>query len=209
MTNESTQLTDEVLVELENVVLRQAGYLVQLESADGINYLLAEDKDNVITASAVLTTESIQLVESVLTRVLIEQMSDHSLEAKKWDGYVVILSSSRPNDEETRSLFNMTYNLNQVRRVIKMGVDPTAASVSRGLRAILPLDVGRDEVILSSPLVALRARLLADGMSPDQLNGVNFDVDDDSNDDDREPTDDESELDEPFAYDGDGTDDNS
>jgi hypothetical protein len=169
MSTSDNQSIDMDLIDLEEVVLRQAGYVVEAGITNGMAYLLAEDKDNVIAASAVLTADDVQLVEPALTRVLVDRLSDRTVEAKKWDGYVVILSSSHPDDDATRALFNITYNLNQVRRVIRVGIEPTTASVSRGLRAVLPLSQTHVEEILTDPMEALRSRLVADGLNPDQV----------------------------------------
>ncbi len=190
---------DTELVELAEVVLRQAGYAVERGTAEGAAYLLAEDPDNVITASAVLSADDAQTIEPLLTRVLVDRLSDRSLESKKWDGYVIILSSTRPDDDATEALFGITYNVNQVRRLIRVGIEPTTASVARGLRAILPLSHTRVDLILTDPLVALQTRLIADGLDSEQVEqaliafgghggrpGSVFDEDDVSDADDQE-----------------------
>ena len=163
------RLIDTELIELAEVVLRQAGYAVERDDVDGASYLLAEDLDNVITATAVLTADDVETIEPRLTRVLVDKLSDRSLEAKKWDGYVVILSSARPDDDATDALFGLTYNLNQVRRLVRVGIEPTTASVARGLRAVLPLSQTHVDAILTDPMAALQARLIADGLDPEQV----------------------------------------
>lgn len=160
---------DSELVELAEVVLRQAGYAVERGAVEGMPYLLAEDQDNVITATAVLSADDVQRIEPALTRALVERLSDSSLESKKWDGYVVILSSTRPDDDATGALFNLTYNLNQVRRLVRVGIEPTTASVARGLRAVLPLSQTRVDAISIDPLAALQDRLIADGLDAQQV----------------------------------------
>jgi hypothetical protein len=163
------ELIDGELIELAEVVLRQADYAVERGTDDSVAYLLAEDQDNVITVTAVLTADDAQTVEPVLTRVLVDRLSDRSVESKKWDGYVIILTSTRPDDDTTEALFSLTYNLNQVRRLIRVGIEPTTAAVARGLRAVLPLSQTPVDAISTEPLAALQARLIADGLDASQV----------------------------------------
>lgn len=166
MTSQSlpSAATDTELLDLAEDVLRTSGYLVAPTALDGIPSLLAEDQDNVVVVTAVLSADDVLTVEPFLTRALTGRIATSSAESKKWDGYVIILASTRPDDELTEALFSLTYNLHQVRRLVRVGVEATTAAVARSLRAVLPLSEPMGEGGLIDPLTALEQRLVADGL---------------------------------------------
>jgi hypothetical protein len=161
--------TDNELLELAEDVLRKSGYLVAPTALDGIASLLAEDQDNVVVVTAVLSADDALTVEPFLTRALTGRIATASAESKKWDGYVIILASTRPDDDLTEALFSLTYNLHQVRRLIRVGVEATTAAVARSLRAVLPLSEPMGEGGVIDPLTALEQRLVADGLPPSDV----------------------------------------
>jgi hypothetical protein len=155
---------DTELLELAEIVLRQSGYTVERLPIDGVSCLLGEDQDNVIVLAAVVEIEDIFNVEPLLSRLLSSRLTGAAAEAKKWDGYAIVITSARPEDSMTAELNALTQNLNQVRRLIRIGVDTTRADVERSVRAVLPLSPVTDGAGLLDPLAALEQRLVADGL---------------------------------------------
>ena len=163
-------IVDTELLDLARVVLEQGGYVVMQNSIDGTQYLIAEDPDNVIVLGAVIDVGDALVIEPALSRTIVDRLAESSPETKKWDGYVVVLSSTRSDSETTEALFSLTYNLSQVRRIVRVGVEATKAAVSRSLSPVLPLHQSQNDVVLGDPLESLEQRLIADGLAADQVN---------------------------------------
>lgn len=163
---------DTELLELAEVVLHQSGYTVAPLSTDGVSYLLAEDQDNVIVLTTVVSVDDVFAVEPALSRALSGRLASAPAESKKWDGYVIVITSTRPDDSMTEALFSLTYDLNQARRLVRVGVEATTAAVARSLRAVLPLSEPTSEAGLLDPLTALERRLVADGLSTEEVAGA-------------------------------------
>jgi hypothetical protein len=162
-------LADAELLDLAQVVLHEAGYVVRQELISGTPYLLAEDPDNVVVLGAVIDVADILVIEPALSETLVNRLAEGTPESKKWDGYVIILTSTRSDEDTTEALFSLTYNLSQVRRIVRIGVEATKAAIARGLRPVLPLRESTGNSALADPLVALEERLIADGLAPTQV----------------------------------------
>jgi len=160
---------DTELLELVELVLRDSGYVVAPMSTEGAPYLLAEDQDSVVVAAAVVGVEDVFAAEPILSRALVGRLAESHSGAKKWDGYVIVVTSSRPDDTTTEALFSLTYNLHEVRRLVRVGVEATTAAVARSLRPVLPLSEAIAEATTIDPLTALERRLVADGLDFDQV----------------------------------------
>jgi len=150
---------DEELLLLVERVLVGAGYAVRVASAADVPYVLAEDRDNILAVTALLEAGMISSVEPAIASALLEHIKSADAGAKRWDAYVVLLTSARTEDEATRDLFDLAYNLIQVRRIVRIDVKPTIADVSRALRGVLPLASSAAEGVLDDPLASLAARL--------------------------------------------------
>jgi hypothetical protein len=114
--------TDIELLKLARQVLADSGYRVQDSMCDDIYYVIAEDTDNVVAVTAMLEGGDLIAVEPVLGRALIERLSDTRVGAKRWDGYVILLTSATPTSETSQGLFDLAYNLINVRRLIRVRV---------------------------------------------------------------------------------------
>lgn len=163
-------IADAELLDLAQVVLSEAGYVVRHELMSGTPYLIAEDFDNVVVLGAVIDVADVLEIEPALSETLVKRLAGGTPESKKWDGYVVVLTSTRSDEDATEALFSLTYNLSQVRRILRIGVEATKAAVARGLRPVLPLRESGSESVLTDPLAALAERLIADGLAPAQVN---------------------------------------
>ena len=158
--------SDPGLLELARVVLEQEGYKVTTVPSTGDKVFLAEDENNVVAVAAVISPPQIIDVEPVVSRVLTERLVEAHVPEKRWDGYVVLLCAQPADSELTEALAGLTNNLRQLRRVVRVGVDPTRAGVARALRPLLPLPTPVASGTLTDPLELLRGRLIRDGLDP-------------------------------------------
>lgn len=154
---------DDDLLSLAGEVLTRAGYTT-VPSESGIFAILAENPDNVVSVTATITVEDTVRAEPILSKLLTARMGGKSLEGKHWDGYVVILTSQAAPGAAAEQLFGIAYNLRHVRRLVKVGVDPTLAGVQRAIRPVLPLPKPPAADELTDPLTLLRDRLLQRGL---------------------------------------------
>lgn len=194
---------DAGLLDLARVVLEEARYRVTAAPSTELPVLLAEDENNVVAVTAVLSPQQIVNLEPVVSRVLTERLVEAQVPEKRWDGYVVLLCAQRADVEQTRVLAELANNLRQLRRVIRVGVQPTRAAVARALRPLLPLPTPELGARLADPLDALTERLVRDGLPASAVTEVidAFKIDsgapllDDESDDAPYSPDEESELD--------------
>jgi hypothetical protein len=155
---------DAGLLDLARVVLEEAYYRVTAALDSEPPVLLAEDENNVVAVTAVLSPGQIVGVEPSVSRVLTERLVEARVPEKRWDGYVVLLCAQRADTEQSRVLAELANNLRQLRRVIRVGVQPTHAAVARALRPLLPLTKPVRGATLGDPLDALIERLIRDGL---------------------------------------------
>src|SRR5687767_13156711 len=121
----TTDVVDVELLDLAAGVLVDAGYSVTRTTEHGIDLLLAEDADNVVAITAVTSTDAIFDAEPAVTRALASRFAGPGEAPKRWDAYAVLLTSSTPDDAKAEALFSLSYNLKQVRRIVRVGVDAT------------------------------------------------------------------------------------
>lgn len=154
---------DDDLLRLAGEVLTRAGYTT-VPPGSGTPAILAENSDNVVAVTATITVEDTVRAEPLLSKLLTAQMGSKSLDGKRWDGYVVLLTSQAAPWAVAEPLFGIAYNLRHVRRLVKVEVDPTLAGVQRAIRPVLPLPQPPSADELTDPLTLLRDRLLQRGL---------------------------------------------
>lgn len=161
---------DDQLFEILGMTLADAGYAIEPTSADGIPAILAENPDNVVLATATLTVRDLVVAEAALSQALVGRVSDASAGSKRWDGYVAVLTRQTAEVDARDTLFALTYNLRHLRRLVKVGVDPTIAAVRRAMRPLMPLGADTSVPSLSiSPIDSLIDRLLRDGIEEEVI----------------------------------------
>jgi hypothetical protein len=158
--------TDAELLDLLVITLERGGYQVQPTTAGDLPVLMAENADNVVAAAATVTVTDLVRAEPLLSRLLVARLGGANPDAKRWDGYVLLVTAQQADMTTSEALFGVTYNLRQVRRLPKTGVEPTLAGVARALRGLLPLTPPADVETVLDPLSALRERLMTDGVDP-------------------------------------------
>lgn len=158
--------TDAELLDLLLITLERGGYQVQPTTVGELPVVMAENVDNVVAAAATVTVKDLVRAEPLLSRLLVKRLGGANPDAKRWDGYVLLVTAQPADMAASEALFGVTYNLRQVRRLAKVGVEPTLAGVARALRGVLPLIPPTDLETVLDPLLALRERLLTDGVDP-------------------------------------------
>jgi hypothetical protein len=157
---------DSETLELLSLVLSRANYETQGAAAGDVQVVLGENLDNVVVATAAMTVTDLVRAEPLLSSFLVDRLGNANAEGKRWDGYVVLLTAQEAGMDNSQPLFGVTYNLRHVRRLVKVGVEPTMAGVARALGTLLPLTLSAVADTTSDPLSALEQRLLADGVDP-------------------------------------------
>lgn len=163
----TTSASDDGLLDLAVLVMQQNGYEVVRAAAGDLPIALAEDEDNVVALASLVSSGDLVMVEPNVSRLLTERLVAATSARKKWDAYVVLLTAQRASDEQSEPIAALTNNLRQVRRIIRVGVDPTLAAVARALRPLLPLPSPEFDSRLEDPLTTLRDLLIRDGLPAD------------------------------------------
>jgi hypothetical protein len=166
---ESKVTVDSEILELLLVVLNDVGYETETVAADNVPLVLAENLDNVVAATAMTTVADLIRVEPMLSRLLVDRLGGARADGKRWDGYVILLTTQPANLEKSETLFGVTYNLRHVRRIVRIGIEPTVAGIARALRPVLPLVHSASADSAFDPLVTLAQRLMTDGVDPESV----------------------------------------
>lgn len=98
---------------------------------------------------------------------LIETMSSHLLktEAKLWDGYLVLITPGVPTKKDERSVENIRYDTNRLRKLVITGDDLESVSdVKRALLPLLPLDLEEAKRTVTSSLERLPEMISGPGL---------------------------------------------
>ena len=163
----------EALLEAAEHVLERVGFAVRIELLEGSNrsWLLAENDLFALGAIAGDTLDELQLVESTATQALLGRLGGLDGGAKRWDGYLVLLTPQRWSRVDMRDRVEFVYNTRGIRRLIGAELIPDEDgdiedAVTRVLRPFLPL---RDplEARLDDLDEALIAALIVNGVDPD------------------------------------------
>jgi hypothetical protein len=164
MSNTDPDIIDVELLEIAEDVLSDAGYRVDRVRHEPLDYLICEDTDGVVAVTAVVSADAVELAESLISERLAVHFAAAEANPKRWDGYAVVLTSGQANDSQSRALFSLSYNLAQMRRIVKVGVDATNAGVQRALRPVLPLASVSEQIAPGDALHILEQRLISDGV---------------------------------------------
>jgi hypothetical protein len=163
----TSPVSDEGLLDLAILVMQQNGYEAVRDTVGDLPIALAEDEDNIVVLASLVSSGDVVLAEPDVSRLLTERLVAATSARKKWDAYVVLLTAQRASDEQSETLAALTNNLRQVRRIVRVGVDPTRAAVARALLPLLPLPTPDFDSRLEDPLAALKALLIRDGLPAD------------------------------------------
>jgi hypothetical protein len=162
----------DALLDAAGRVLERAGFVVRIETLEGSDHswLLAENELFAVGAIAGDTLEELQRVEATAAQMLLSRLGGLNGGAKRWDGYLVLLTPQRWTAVGSRDRVELLYNTRGIRRLI--GADLTSDeesdiddAVARVLRPFLPL---RDPLGagLEDLDEALIAALVLNGVDP-------------------------------------------
>lgn len=133
------------LLEAAQSVLGEAGFSARVEPLEqsGASWLLAEDELFAVGVIAGDTLDELKSVESVAAKALLGRFSGSGEGPKKWDLYLVLLTTQPWNAIDSRERVGLLYNMKGLRRLIGAqipnGGEELRNSVSRVLRPFLPL----------------------------------------------------------------------
>src|SRR5579862_6538632 len=144
---------DSELLELAEMALRGAGYSTRLETGV-VEMLLAENRFAVVIVSAGSSVSDLFKLEPILTEHLVAESSTGVMGSKRWDLYVVLLTTqSIENDSrDWEPIFSMAYDTRYARRYLRTGLAPTLSSVQAALRPLLPMEAYSHASVTEDPL---------------------------------------------------------
>ncbi|WP_162602361.1 hypothetical protein [Nocardioides daejeonensis] len=172
MSEQQAPTADLGLLELAELVLTESGYSVFYDTVDGEAVLLAENQDNIAAVAAPVAIDGLIDVHPSVSRLLSTRVAEAGPASKRWDTFAVLLCAQGAAREQTEALANITNNLRQVRRLVRVEVEPTKAALSRALRPLLPLPEPPHYGALREPLKELENLLRADGIEQDLITSV-------------------------------------
>lgn len=161
--------SDDELLELAQVVLESAGYATERSYVEGRDLLLGENADNVLALASLVTVPQLLQWEPLVSRALSERLAEADAGSKRWDAYIVLICAQQSSEELTDDLTEVTHNLRNLRRIVKVGVEPTNAGIARALRPLLPLPPPSSQSTLIDPLERMRDLLERDGLDPQRV----------------------------------------
>lgn len=106
-----------------------------------VEALVAEDPYFVLLVLAGAGLEELQVLESTASAHLAQRLAERPLGDKAWDGYVVLMAEQRLQDvDDTTGVYDLLYDVSNVRRIVAMGTKPHPESVRQALRPFLHLE---------------------------------------------------------------------
>jgi hypothetical protein len=128
------------LLDAAAAVLEGSGFRVlRAVLPPGRPWLLAE---NDFFAIGILTGSSLHeltVTESLATEAVLKRLGGVEGGAKRWDAYLVLLTSESSREANDRERVGLVYNTRGLRRIVGQGLSPSEESVARVLTLFLPL----------------------------------------------------------------------
>jgi hypothetical protein len=134
------------LLEVTARILERSGFTVEhVALSDAIEpELLAENEFFAIGVLTRSTLHDLAVAESLAAEALLARLGGVEGGAKRWDAYLVLLTSEPSRHADDRERVDLVYNTRGLRRIIGQGLVPTDESVSRVLTPFLPLSGALD-----------------------------------------------------------------
>lgn len=155
------------LTEIATSVLRDSGFVSTVVDGQP-SVLLAEGPYAIVIVGTTTRLSAVSTLNQYAEQALVKALaSAKNLGQKKWDTYIVVLTSQAQgeNADDVDAVYALNYDTRHARRIVRTGVNPTLADVRRALNPLLPLDEMRDESVLDDALSLLQIRLLHHGVS--------------------------------------------
>jgi hypothetical protein len=179
----SDQTSDPGLLAVARRVLAQHGFRVSerpLEGSgepslggtgDGSTWLLAESDYFLLGVASGETLEDLLVLEGFLVAALGVLVDQSDLGSKRWDSYVVLLSSADTEQRGTPDVVRLQYNTRSLRRLVSLGLPAREDAVTEALATFLPLPEPPPGG-LPSAFEKLVAQLVINGVPQDQASGA-------------------------------------
>ncbi len=138
----STVTSDPGLLAVARRVLTQHDFRVSemtLADADAATWLLAESEYFLLALAAGASFDDLLVLEGFLAAALATVFEDRRLGPKRWDSYVVLLSSSGADQRGAPDVVRLQYNTRSLRRLVSLGVPSREETVAEALATFLPL----------------------------------------------------------------------
>ncbi|MBB1496461.1 hypothetical protein J4N02_00230 [Propioniciclava sp. MC1595] len=169
---EGDDLGDLGLLDLSLLALAAAGFTAKIDDVSSVPVVHAESELMVVLVGSATTVDGLLALEPILSSAMIGLLGDHKIPDRRRDGYVLLLTSQRAEARQGESLFGVTYNLRHVRRIVRVGIDATAAGVARALRPVLPLAAVTAGTETLDPIDEMSSRLIQDGLDAEAVQAV-------------------------------------
>jgi len=121
-----------------------------LTGLEDVPWLLAENEYFILAVVAGLSLDDLLGVEGFVSADIEGRVGGApELGAKRWDTYVVLLTSAEA-ERGRPEVLSLEYNTRSVRRLVLLGAAPYEEAVTTALRAFLPLPPPRPEKLASA-----------------------------------------------------------
>ena len=166
----STVNSDPGLLAVARRVLTQHDFRVNeraLDGADAATWLLAESEYFLLALAAGESFDDLLVLEGFLAAALATAFEDGNLGPKRWDSYVVLLSSAGTDQRGAPDVVRLQYNTRSLRRLVSLGIPAREDTVAEALATFLPLPEPLPGG-LRSAFDELVAQLVINGIPEDQ-----------------------------------------
>jgi hypothetical protein len=170
----TTVAPDPHLLSVARRVLSQHQFRVQesqLNDLEGASWLLAESEYFVLGVAAGQTFDDLLLMEGYVTATVGELLTRRSVGAKRWDSYVVLLSSSGRDERGRPDVVRVQHNTRSMRRIVCLGTAAQDDAMADALATFLPLP-DPPAGGLPSAFDELVRQLVINGIAEDEAAGV-------------------------------------
>jgi len=110
----------------------------QVEGLEDATWLLAESDYFVLGVAAGVEFDDLLLLEGYVVESLGRLLQDH-LGPKRWDSYVVLLSTSGAEERGRPDVVRLQHNTRSIRRLVALGTAAHEDAVASALATFLPL----------------------------------------------------------------------
>lgn len=161
---------DTRLLLLARRILERHGFRVQERQVEGLQdatWLLAESDFFVLGIAAGLELDDLLLLEGYVVEALGRLLQDNGLGAKRWDSYVVLLSTTGAEERGRPDVVRIQHNTRSIRRIVALGTAAHEEAVASALATFLPLQEPPMQG-LRPPFDELVEQLVLNGVDHDQ-----------------------------------------
>jgi hypothetical protein len=138
----SEPTSDPGLLAVARRVLTQHGFHSSERPLDGVGettWLLAESDYFLLGVAAGKTFEDLLVLEGYLAAALGALFNENDLGPKRWDSYVVLISSAGTDQRGAPDVVRLQYNTRSLRRLVCLGTPAREDAVAEALATFLPL----------------------------------------------------------------------